>query len=603
MRTTVNELELNSEIAQSIIVGPDRFCRYLTLMAQRPRRSGKPLVLFLESFPGVDWELLISRLEEAFRRTTLKTHFINGETIYKPPDEIENLIEPYLGFDKYFGRIYEGDIYDFIDSKKAVKLRDAIRDLQNSERKSVIICFGSGIFNKFVRKFCDFLLYIDLTREKFYEIIQRRPPTMIRLKTFLGEGVADAGLSVDAFKLAHYIYFPVFDKQRRYVLKHLDYYVEGDSIDEIKLIPRKYFMKIIHELARRPIRLKPIYIPSPWGGQWIKRLRRLPEKLINCAWAFEAVAPEMSLIVKLKDIRLKIPFVTLLTCEYENIVGREIYRRFKGFFPIRVHYDDSFEGGNMAIQVHPDNKYIKENFNEPIGQHESYYIVHVKNGAKVFLGLRDGIDIEDFRQAVLRAERYREPFDYEKYVNSFKSEVGDLFLIPAGTVHALGKDQVCVEIGTSYGYTFHIYDYLRPGLNGKLRPIHAEHAFKAIKFKRVASWVSSNLRQKPKVLRRGRNWVEYLLGRFREIPYEVRRLDFKEVVEDSTYGRRFHILVLVEGKALEIIVKRNPSRRMKINFSEAVIIPVSVRRYILRNLGDVPCKVLKVLLKGRSRRS
>jgi len=50
-------------------------------------------------------------------------------------------------------------------------------------------------------------------------------------------------------------------------------------------------------------------------------------------------------------------------------------------------------------------------------------------------------------------------------------------------------------------------------------------------------------------------------------------------------------------------VKRNPSRRMKINFSEAVIIPVSVRRYILRNLGDVPCKVLKVLLKGRSRRS
>ena len=127
MRTTVNELELNTEIMRSIIVGSDRFCRYLTLMAQRPRRSGKPLVLFLESFPGVDWELLISRLEEAFRRAALKTHFINAETIYKPPDEIESIIQPYLGFDKYFGKIYEGDIYDFIDSEKAVKLRDAIR--------------------------------------------------------------------------------------------------------------------------------------------------------------------------------------------------------------------------------------------------------------------------------------------------------------------------------------------------------------------------------------------------------------------------------------------------------------------------------------------
>jgi len=134
----------------------------------------------------------------------------------------------------------------------------------------------------------------------------------------------------------------------------------------------------------------------------------------------------------------------------------------------------------MAIQVHPDHSYVQKQFSEKVGQQEAYYIVEAKDDSEVFLGLKDGINLDDFFEDALKSKENRTSLDYQKYVNSFHSKPGDLFLIPSGTVHALGKNQVCLEIGTSYGYTFHIYDYLRPDLNGNLREIHLDHAFSVL---------------------------------------------------------------------------------------------------------------------------
>jgi Phosphomannose isomerase len=173
-------------------------------------------------------------------------------------------------------------------------------------------------------------------------------------------------------------------------------------------------------------------------------------------------------------------------------------------------------------------------------------------------------------------------------------------LIPAGTIHALGKDQVCLEIGTSYGYTFHVYDYLRPDLKGNLREIHLDHAFRAMKNYRKTKWVAHNLKQSPRILRNFKSGREYLLGRSRELPFEIRRLEFVEEMEDDTCNR-FHILILIKGKDVDIRSRKDPEGFIKIKFSETVIIPACFGKYVIVNTGKERCTVLKVLLKNEER--
>lgn len=100
----------------------------------------------------------------------------------------------------------------------------------------------------------------------------------------------------------------------------------------------------------------------------------------------------------------------------------------------------------MAIQVHANGKYLKEKFNEKIRQDESYYIVYTEEGAKTYLGLRENIDLKEFYEKALKAEKEHIPFDQNMYVYNIPTKPGDYFLIPAGTVHASGRNQVVLEI-------------------------------------------------------------------------------------------------------------------------------------------------------------
>ncbi|MBC7123753.1 MAG: class I mannose-6-phosphate isomerase [Pseudothermotoga sp.] len=378
----------------------------------------------------------------------------------------------------------------------------------------------------------------------------------------------------------------------------MDYYVLSE--EELKVLPRRDLFKISDSLASQPFVLEPLYIPGPWGGQWIKQQRGLGDSYRNCAWAFEAVTGDMHLPVLVNEsFFFKLPFQTFLSLSRKKIMGEKLSKRFGFFFPVRVHYDDSYDGGNMAIQVHPNKTYVMRNFGEKVGQHEAYYIVLKKEGAGVYLGLKENVDVNDFKEKASKSHSMKVPFDYEKYVNFVESKVGDLFLIPAGTVHALGKNQVCLEIGTSYGYTFHIYDYLRPDLLGNLREIHIEHAFAALKASYRENWVRRNLIQKPRLIRAQGNSKEYLLGRRREMVFEVRRIELEPGTWFDRTEETFHILTLVEGGHVEIRSVTNHFEPFLLNCTRTVILPKSLGEYVI--VSPSKCQILKLMVAGKEK--
>jgi len=208
------------------------------------------------------------------------------------------------------------------------------------------------------------------------------------------------------------------------------------------------------------------------------------------------------------------------------------------------------------------------------------------------------VDLFGFHDAVNRAEKEGVPFDHREYVNVFPAREGDLFLIPAGTVHASGKGCVVLELSsTTDRYTFHFYDYLRPDLHGKLRDIHAAHAFRmARKYRdRTTPWVNKHLIQKPKVIRNGKGWTEYVIGRLPDIIPQVHRFEFESSVIDHTSGA-FHVLSLVKGASVSIQPLLSPERQFTLNFTETVIVPAGLGAYTITNLGKGACKVLKTFV-------
>jgi len=585
-KKAINAPKVPSEVVKHIVTGLNEVCKRIGSLVKDAILKNKGVIVGIDGYIGVEWKALTSKLKESLEELQLNFELLDVTDFYKPSDYIENMVRPFLTCDLHFGRIFEGEIEMFL---KGEKLKERIE--HSKENSKVLVCFGCGAVNKLTTDLYNIVFYVDVTKE----VAGRR--VLGGLVNNLGDR-GEARSREYVGKRLYYVDFPVLDRHKKEVLKRMDFYLDGNNTRNLIMLPKDVYEKLLLILSEYPLRLKPIYLKGVWGGQWLKEIRKLPKSMRNCAWSYEVMAPYQSLFVKIGDIILNMPFLNLLWEHPERIMGKfEAYEKVSGNFPIRVNYDDSMGGGDMAIQVHGDLSYLKENFNEPIGQNESYYIVATGPGSKVYLGLRDEADVEEFRKAVIEAETKGISFDHNQFVNSIQSREGDLFLIPAGTVHASGYNQVVLEISdTTDLYTFHFYDYLRPDLNGKLRPIHSYHAFRVLDTTKRASWVSKHLKVTPKPIRSGPTWAEYFLGELGELRIVIHRLEFLKSISDNTNGK-FHILTLVNGERILILSKLNPDRKLEICFSETALVPACFGEYLLMNMGISPCKVVKAFMR------
>lgn len=606
----VNCPPLPEDWVNSLIVGEDALIRFIIQLVEDiislRENKRRPCLIALDGHLGVPWDEWITTLRNKIEQSGLQSEFCNLALCLKSPGTIEKMVRPFLPNDPTFGRIFKGSLTDFFDKRKILSLHNKLSVYTKTRTKSpapdVVICYGIGSAGLGLRKFYDAVFYVDLCREEILKRLKMGIAKPIGAKTESNKkperDSEDALPAYFSTRRFYYIDYPVLDKHRKLLLPKIDYYIDGNSLNNPKLLPVDVFHQILEVLTRGPVKPKPYYDPSPWGGQWLKRVRKLPREMVNCAWSYDLIEPEASFLVAIGDTNIEIPFPVFTGIAREKLLGKKgSKRKFCGQFPVRINYDDSYEGGDMALQCHPNDEYIRKHFGEPYRQDESYYVVDTAPGSKVYLGLKEDADLEEFRKAVLRAEKHHIPFDHNKYVNSIPSQPGDLFLIPAGTLHASGKNETVLEISaTTYRYTFHFYDYLRPGLDGKLRPIHSRHAFAALKTYRRTHWVLKNLKQKPRIVRKGKGWAEYLLGSRYDMFFKVHRLEFEKEIQDDTLDE-FHLLVLVAGERIKIFPYQYPELSTDLPFSCLAVIPAGVGRYKLIGVGKKPFKVVKVLMR------
>ncbi len=296
---------------------------------------------------------------------------------------------------------------------------------------------------------------------------------------------------------------------------------------------------------------------------------------------------------------LDINYCTFVHREGVNLMGEDCVKKFQGYFPIRFNYDDSYHStGNMSIQCHSGGEFNIKEYDEFGRQDESYYVCVTGHDAKTFVGFRDDADIPQFFKDIEAADTKQVPCDYMKYVSYEESKPGLQVMLPAGTIHSSGRNQVVLEIGslTIGSYTYKMYDYLRLDFDGKQRPIHTQLGEKVVAQERNTTWCRQNIVQKPRLADEGEGWQEYILGENPMLYFTLRRLEFEQSCTQQTKGQ-FHVLALVDGEKVRVRSVEHPERCYEASYLDIVVVPADMGEYVIENLGKEPIRIHKTMLR------
>ena len=226
------------------------------------------------------------------------------------------------------------------------------------------------------------------------------------------------------------------------------------------------------ETSLYPMKFMPLYKNKVWGGNKIKTLGFDYSPLPNCGemWALSAVKDNESVITNgfLADNTLN----EALEIYMGDLLGDRNYQHFGNDFPLLIKIIDAND--RLSIQVHPDNKLARQRGMEN-GKTEMWYIMEAEKGAEIVDGFEKEVSRDEYQDFLALGK-------LESLLHVEHPEQGDVFFIPAGRVHALGKGLLLAEIQQSSDTTYRIYDYNRPDANGQLRQLHTAEALDAINF-------------------------------------------------------------------------------------------------------------------------
>jgi hypothetical protein len=381
---------------------------------------------------------------------------------WKTPSEIDAMLSRDLTDDPVFGRISRLSIDEFSDPLRTAKLQEACRAAEG-----VTLILGTG--TTLVAPEPDVLILADLARWE----IQRRQRAK-QIGTFpAGDKHEPAAAK---YKRAFFVDWRVAGPIKQALLDRIDFLLDTNDPAAPKMTTGDAFRRGLQCALNRPVHVAPFFDPGPWGGQWMREVCDLPDGPPNYAWCFDCVPEENSLLLNMAGVNIEIPAMDLVLHHPRELLGNAVYAKFGAEFPIRFDLLDTMRGGNLSLQVHPLKQYIIEKFGMDYTQDESYYVLDAAPDACVYLGLKTGVDRSAFISDLHKAQNGGAPLEDSKYVNRWPAHKHDHFLIPAGTIHCSGANIMVLEISaTPYIFTFKLWDWGRPGLDGRPRPIHLEH--------------------------------------------------------------------------------------------------------------------------------
>lgn len=551
------------------------FHGYDAIYQELNKKINNRSVVVFDYYPGVDE----NEVYELIKRFNFSLE-INMHDIFKDGKTMAEQMKYNLTDDRVFGKMYYGNLVDFMDEDKLEEAKDKI-----NEHKGSVIVYGVGAS---LVSHGDMYVYFDMAR---WEIQLRYRKGMANYNaTNFDEDI------LKKYKRGYFIEWRIADKHKAERFESFDYVVDTNKSNDPKMISSDTFKESLSLLAQKPFRTVPYFDPGVWGGQWMKEVCNLDKNQSNYAWSFDGVPEENSILFDYDGVTFELPAMDLVLYQPKELLGEQVYARFGAEFPIRFDFLDTMEGQNLSLQVHPLTEYIKKNFGMSYTQDESYYILDAKEDAHVYLGLKEDIQPNEMISDLESAQRGEIVFDTDKYINKFPAKKHDHFLIPAGTCHCSGKNAMVLEISaTPYIFTFKLWDWQRLGLDGLPRPINIEHGKHVIQWDRTTKWVKENLVNATYEVKEDGNDCKIEHTGLHELEFiETRRYTINNDSFHKTHGT-VNMLNLIDGKSAIIEGDFEP---FIVHYAETFIIPASIKEYTIKPYGCDEIKVLKAYVRN-----
>ncbi len=543
-------------------VGENKIRSGIGCLADWIERHGQVVI---DGYGGVFWDELVSELGDEFRRRGKCVRWFRTDVAMRDARTLEEMLAPDLGGeDPLFGRMTERQLRDWFDPGKL----NAFRPDQEADI-NVLIGIGAALAGWKAP-----LIYVDVPKNE----IQFR----MRAGWVKNLGMNKPKNNQQTYKHFFFVDWVVLNRHKAECLPQIELIVDEQRRgQQLLMMSGEDLREGLHRMGRNFFRVRPWFEPGAWGGQWMKQhIPGLNEEVPNLAWSFELMVLENGLMFESNGYRLEVSFDFLMYNDYRQVLG-ESADVFKTDFPIRFVFLDTFDGGNLSVQCHPRTTYIREQFNMPFTQDETYYILDSRQNPQVYLGFQENIRPEEFGEVLKQSQAEGKTIDIEKYVQKFPAHKHDLFLIPNGTVHASGKNCMVLEISSApYIFTFKMYDWLRLDLNGKPRPLNVQRGMDNLYFERKGERVVKELVCHPEVLEKNEHYTLEHLPTHEKHFYDVHRYTVEDAVEVETEGS-CQVWMVVEGKAVR--VETREGMRQRFNYAETFVIPAAAATYRIIN--------------------
>ena len=223
-----------------------------------------------------------------------------------------------------------------------------------------------------------------------------------------------------------------------------------------------------------PLKFKPFFKEKIWGGEKIKKVLHRPVgNMDHCgeSWEISAIEGNVSVVANgffAEDNDLN----ELIEVYMGDLLGDKVYDQYGLGFPLLIKYIDATD--DLSVQVHPDDQLAQERYGMN-GKTEMWYVIEADKGAGLYVGFKEGVTRDQYCDAV-------DAGTVDQLLKFHPVKPGDLFFIPAGTVHAIGRGVLLAEIQQPSDVTYRIFDWNRVDEQGNSRELHVDEAFDAIHF-------------------------------------------------------------------------------------------------------------------------
>lgn len=255
------------------------------------------------------------------------------------------------------------------------------------------------------------------------------------------------------------------------------------------------------------------------------------------------------------------------------------------FFPMLIKLIDAKQA--LSIQVHPEDSYALSKEGQ-YGKTEMWIVLEREEGAFLYFGFQEECSEEEVRRAIQEES-------FPCLLQKVPVEVGDVFFIPAGTVHAIGAGIVLAEVQQNSNLTYRVYDYGRKDVQGNTRELHVEKALQVMKRKKVSSFMQEELLKEGKKAVGDNAYLESIAS----CPYfTVERLSLEE---EGSFSRElgeesFLSILVLEGEALlseavagsaeKTLIEKAPMEQCRIQKGESFFLPAEKASWSLKGKGQ-----------------